>query len=161
VAAVAAVVVEGRASIRSAAAAAFDSPGEAEGQTELQGIGVEGSTGTRCWHWGKTPRLEEDVLEHSTAVEMVAGGKIAREVVREGALEGGEVAAVEVVVVVVAVAVVDVVVADAVVAAIYTARASDHTAQNSHTKDLVLVLRCSVAEAGQEGDNTQDSRTSS
>jgi cytochrome c-type biogenesis protein CcmH/NrfF len=90
-------------------------------------------------------------VEHSTIVEMVAGDKVAHEVVREEAFE--EVVVVAVVeVVAVAVAVVDV-----VVAATYTARASDHTAQNSHTKNLVLVLRCSVAEVG----NIQDSRASS
>jgi hypothetical protein len=46
-----AVAVEGRASTHSAAtvAAVFDSPEEPGGQTELQGIGAEGSTGTRCW----------------------------------------------------------------------------------------------------------------
>lgn len=158
VAAVVAVVKEGQASIRlvaAVAAAVFDSPGEGEGQSQLQGIGAEGSMGTRCWDWEKTPRPEQGVVEHSIVVERVAGDKVAHEVVREGALEEEESAAVEVAVVVVAVAVVD------AVAATYTAQASDHTAQNSHTKNPVLVLRYSVAEAGQEGDNTQGSRASS
>ena len=112
--------------------------------------------GTRCWDWGKTPRPEQGVVEHSTVVERVAGDKVAHEVVRGGALEEGGFVAVEVAVVAVVVVVVD-----AVVAATYTGQASGHTAQNSHTKNLVLVLRCSVAEAGQEEDNIQGSRASS
>lgn len=150
VAAVGVVVEEGRAPIRSAVVV-FGSPGEVEGQVQVQGTGVEGSTGIRCWDWGKTPRSEQGVVESSRVVERVAGDKVAHEVVREEALEEEEDAAVEVVVAVV----------DEVVAATYTARVSDHTARNSHTKHPELALHCSVAEAGQEEDNTQDSRASS
>ena len=139
-----------------AAAAVFDAPGEAEGQVLLQGIGVEGSTGTRCWDWGRTPRPEQGVVEHATVVERVVGDKAAHEVVREGALEGEVVAAAEVGVA----AVVAGVVVDAMVEATYTAQALDHTALDSHTKDPGLVLRYSVAEAGQVEDNIQDSRAS-
>ena len=154
-AAAAVVVVEARASIRSssAAAAAFDSLGGVEGQVQLQGSGVEGSTGIRYWDWGKTPQPEQGVVEHSTVVERVAGDKAAHEEVHEGALEGEEVAAVEVVAAAVAAVVVD-----ATVVATYTAQASDHTVQSSHTKNPGLVLRCFVAEAE---DNIQDSRASS
>ena len=160
VAAVAVVVEEGRASIRSVvvvAAAVFDAPGEVEGQIQFQGIGVEGSTGIRCWDWGKTPLPEQGAVEHATVVERMIGDKAAHEGVREGALEGGALAAAEVVVVVVAAGVV----VDAMVAATYTtARASDHTAVDCHTKNPGLVLRCSVAEVGQVEDNIQDSRAS-
>lgn len=145
-------VEDGQASIRSAAVAAavaFGAPGEVGVGVQLQGIAAEGSTGIRCWHWEKTPRLGEGVVERSTVVGGVVGDKVALEVVREGALEGEEVAAVEAVA-----AVVD------VVATTYTARASDHTAQNSHMRRPEQNLRYSVAEAGQGG-NTQNSTASS